>query len=253
MKNLILCDDDQFEKVFPICVSMKLGLELQSFTNPNQAEQFPSWIRDQKSRIGSIQPLSMHGTFGDLNLGSYDPKIRAISLERMTSNMAVAFDLQVSHIIFHHGYVPHTSPEVNWIPRFVETLSGFLQQYPGEIEFHLENMLELKPDIMIQTLDAIPDTRVSACLDIGHAHCNSNTPVVKWIEKLGSRIKYVHLHDNDGSGDQHLALGDGTIPLKDVCAALNEFAPDSIWAIESHADFLKKSVVWLQRNGLSFS
>jgi sugar phosphate isomerase/epimerase len=80
------------------------------------------------------------------------------------------------------------------------------------VYFHLENMLELSPDIMIESIDTIGDARVSACLDIGHACCNSTTPVLKWIEKLGSRIAYVHLHDNDGSDDQHSAIGEGKIP-----------------------------------------
>lgn len=249
MKQIILCDDGEFEKVFPLCLSHRLGIELQSFWNPNLADQFPSRMENQQIKIRSIQPLSMHGTFGDLNCGSYDPKIRAISLERISFSLKIALDMHVNHLILHHGYIPHTSPEKYWIPRFVETLTGFLDKHPGEIEFHLENMLELSPDIMIETLDSISDPRVSACLDIGHAHCNSTIPVLKWIEMLGSRVKYVHLHDNDGSADQHLAIGEGTVPMQEVCNALNKYSPKAIWAIESQPGGLAKSIDWMNSSG----
>jgi sugar phosphate isomerase/epimerase len=102
---------------------------------------------------------------------------------------------------------------------------------------------------MIETLDAISDSRVSACLDIGHAHCYSNTPVLNWIEKLGTRIAYVHLHDNDGTGDQHLPIGEGNIPFKEVFNALNEYTPNAIWALEIQPFGLMKSYDWLRENG----
>jgi sugar phosphate isomerase/epimerase len=251
MKRIILCDDGEFDVVFPFCFSKSLGIELQSFWNPNQAEQFPACIEYQLEKLRSIDFISFHGTFGDLNCGSYDPKIRAVSLERMAFSYQTACKLNATHIVFHHGYVPHTSPEKYWIPRFVETWKSFLDERPEEMRFHLENMLELSPEIMIETIDSISDPRVSACLDIGHAHCNSTTPVLKWIEKLGSRISYVHIHDNDGTADQHLAIDEGNIPMKDVCNALNEYSPDAVWALECQSTGMEKSYEWLKVNGFS--
>jgi sugar phosphate isomerase/epimerase len=160
-----------------------------------------------------------------------------------------ACKLKATHIIFHHGYVPRTSPPKNWIPRFVEFWKSFLDEKPENVHFHLENMLELSPDIMIETIDTISDRRVSACLDIGHAHCNSTTPVLNWIEKLGSRIEHVHIHDNDGASDQHLAIGEGSIPFKDVCSVLNEYSPNAIWSLETQTNGIRKSYDWLRENG----
>ncbi len=86
--------------------------------------------------------------------------------------------------------------------------------------------------------------------DVGHAHCNSHTPVLKWIEALGNRIGYVHLHDNHGEADEHLGLGQETIPMLEVCHALNECAPNAICAIEAEGDGLVVSLRWLCNNGL---
>jgi sugar phosphate isomerase/epimerase len=167
----------------------------------------------------------------------------------MSLGYQTARQLEATHIVFHHGYVPRISPPKNWVPRFVRFWKLFLEGKPEDVVFHLENMLELSPDILIETIDSISDRRLNACLDIGHAHCNSTTPVLNWIEKLGTRIGYVHLHDNDGTADQHLAIGQGNIPFVDVCHALNEHTPDAIWTLETQTKGVRESYDWLGQNG----
>jgi sugar phosphate isomerase/epimerase len=248
MERIIICDNGDFDTVVPFCIAEGLGIELQSFWDPNQPEHYPARIKYQFEKITAIDFKAFHGPFGDLNCGSFDPLIREVSRQRMESGFQTACQLNAPHIIFHHGYVPHTSPPKNWIPRFAQFWKSFVEDKPEKVYFHLENMLELSPDMMVESLDTIADPRVSACLDIGHAHCNSTTPVMKWIEKLGSRIAYVHLHDNNGSDDQHAAIGEGDIPFGDVCNALNECAPQSIWALETH-NGIEKSYSWLNENG----
>ncbi len=251
MQRIVICDDADFDAALPLCLSKGLGIELQSFSNPTEFERYPAWIEHQLKSILAIDFRAFHGPFGDLNCGSYDPMIRDVSSQRMSLGYQTAAKLKAMHLIFHHGYVPHTSSLQNWIPRFAQFWKSFLADKPDNVYFYLENMLELSPDIMCETIDSISDTRVSACLDIGHAHCNSTTPVSHWVEKLGKRIEYVHMHDNDGTSDQHLAIGEGNIPFKDICNALNEYSPNAIWSLEAHTSGLKKSYDWLQENGFT--
>ncbi len=249
MERIIISDNGDFDAVLPFCLSEGLGIELQSFWNPTQPELFPAQIEYQLEKIRAIDFIAFHGPFGDLNCGSYDPMIRDVSRERMLLGYQTACKLKATHIIFHHGYVPRTSPPKNWIPRFVQFWKSFVDDKPQDLHFHLENMLELSPDVMIETIDTISDRRVSACLDIGHARCNSSTPVLNWVEKLGNRIEYVHIHDNDGTSDQHAAIGEGNIPFKDVCNALNEYSPNAIWCLETETIGIRKSHDWLRENG----
>jgi sugar phosphate isomerase/epimerase len=72
---------------------------------------------------------------------------------------------------------------------------------------------------------------------------------MRWIERLGTKIGYVHLHDNHGIEDEHLGFGQGTIPLDDVCRALDELAPDAIWTIETQPEWLEFSLAWLGQRG----
>jgi Sugar phosphate isomerases/epimerases len=65
----------------------------------------------------------------------------------------------------------------------------------------------------------------ASTLDVGHAHVNGN--LVPFL-KQGGAI-HVHLHDNCGSRDDHLACGEGSIDFGHVMAAL---PPDATKVIE---------------------
>jgi sugar phosphate isomerase/epimerase len=96
----------------------------------------------------------------------------------------------------------------------MEFWHDFLSDKDPNIRIHLENMLELDPELISDVVRSIDRANLDINLDIGHAHCNSNTPVIKWIERLGSQIGYVHLHDNHGQSDEHLGLGPVRSPSK---------------------------------------
>jgi sugar phosphate isomerase/epimerase len=52
------------------------------------------------------------------------------------------------------------------------------------------------------------------------------------VEKLGKRIFYVHVSDNDGRTNEHLALGKGTIDWEGVFTALRKHGYDGYIAID---------------------
>ncbi|MHC1565516.1 MAG: TIM barrel protein, partial [Candidatus Syntropharchaeales archaeon] len=54
-------------------------------------------------------------------------------------------------------------------------------------------------------------------LDVGHA----NTAGVL-DEFLTCDINHIHLHDNNGGTDEHLAIGEGTIDFKEVARATKD-------------------------------
>ena len=61
-------------------------------------------------------------------------------------------------------------------------------------------------------------------------------------------LGYVHLHDNHGESDEHLGLGQGTIPVSEVCQALQHYAPTAIWGIETALPHMESSVHWLEEH-----
>ncbi|MDO4740219.1 MAG: sugar phosphate isomerase/epimerase family protein, partial [Eubacteriales bacterium] len=57
--------------------------------------------------------------------------------------------------------------------------------------------------------DGLDSPHVAMCLDTGHAHVNGCLPEITRVMK--NRIRYIHLHDNDGVRDSHRAPGMGSI------------------------------------------
>ena len=91
--------------------------------------------------------------------------------------------------------------------------------------------------------------KLKVCLDIGHANL-SRDPMEKWFDDLGAGIGYIHVSDNAGLFDEHLALGDGTVDIKKVselCGCL----PDVIATFEvGGIDSIKRSIDYIKENRL---
>ena len=65
-------------------------------------------------------------------------------------------------------------------------------------------------DAILRLIDAVGADNFGAVLDTGHLHAQKEILPLSAL-KLGDRIFYVHVSDNDGRDNYHLALGKGTI------------------------------------------
>lgn len=74
-------------------------------------------------------------------------------------------------------------------------------------------------------LNALP--KLYFHLDIGHASLHGKD-ACKFIRRLHSRIKHVHLHDNFGKDDLHLPIGVGKIKWEDVIKELKKYYDGTI-------------------------
>ena len=224
-----------------------LGIEMQSFYYPDVLDKPADALAKHLNLLKGFDGLrSMHGPFGDLCPGSFDPLVRQVAAHRIEQGLTIAKELDVDHIVLHHGYVPNTSPPANWITRSYDFWRDILTKVPDTTHIHLENYLDEKPDMLLELVQKIGDERMGICLDIGHAHAFSKQNTVDWVNALADNLTYVHLHDNYGSTDDHLSLGQGNLPFREVLAALETHVPDAIWAIETDAS---QSLIWLEKNG----
>jgi sugar phosphate isomerase/epimerase len=111
----------------------------------------------------------------------------------------------------------------------------------------VENMPHID-GLLFQDLDALDrlvrDLDAHITLDVGHAHNNSIPP--KEMLK-SSRVKHVHLSDNDGSFDQHHALGSADIDFESVIGGLQKLNYQGILVVEvKGAADIKPSLNYLQ-------
>jgi len=247
MQNLVLCDNCDITTVLSLAESKGLGIEIQSFYHPDTLDNPDYDLEEHLNLLDGFNGLrSMHGPFGDLCPGSFDPMVRQVTAHRIERALNIAEKLNVTRMVLHHGYVPNTSSPANWIKRSFSFWRDLLAKIPGDIHIHLENLFDEDPDILFELIQKLRDEKIGMCLDIGHAHAFSRLSAADWVHELADNITYVHLHDNHGTGDGHLPLGQGNLPLREVLDALESKAPDAIWAIEADAS---QSLAWLGRNG----
>lgn len=76
-------------------------------------------------------------------------------------------------------------------------------------------------EAILRLMDAVNNPNFMAVLDTGHLNAQKEILPLS-IEKLGKRIGYLHVSDNDGRDNKHLALGKGTIDWKGVFLALKK-------------------------------
>jgi len=76
-------------------------------------------------------------------------------------------------------------------------------------------------DALLRLMDAVDNDNFGAVLDTGHQHAQKEILPLS-IEKLGGRVHYLHVSDNDGQTNQHLALGRGTVDWDGVFMALKK-------------------------------
>lgn len=213
------------------------GVEIADFAQPNlldDAAHCRSVIDWYKRRLPEIRGLvSLHAAFRELSPASVDAKVRGAACDRVTQSLDIAEELGARYLVGHSdlGFVVLMSGRA--APR-VERLAEFWRDAMGgrRVGLLLENSMELTPDIMASGFDAIGPTAEGICFDPAHAHLCAFLlarwqgqatwdPPAAWITALGARVRYLHLSDNDLSGDQHLAPGSGLIDWRGMVAAMN--------------------------------
>ena len=129
----------------------------------------------------------------------------------------------------------------------------FLSSKDDDLRIHLENVYDDDYSILIELLDrvnaALGRAALTVCLDIGHVHANSSRTLQEWIPGLGERIRYVHMHNNDGILDDHWGLWKGKIEMAPVLDLLKIHAPEALWTIGTIPADIEGSIVWLRDRG----
>lgn len=260
MKEIRLCDDTEPKRVLDLCVNDNFGIEIQGFYNPKliETEETKKLINEYKEVLTNFSGgKSLHAPFWDLNLGTKNPMIREATMKAFNYAYNVAKELGCTEIVVHNGFMPNTSFYEGWVRNATAFWQEFFSDKDDSITMMIENQCEEDSEVLKMEIDSVNDPRLKVCLDIGHAHANSNMPVEDWITTLGDRIGYLHLHNNHGKvsgrpsyeNDEHLGLDNGTINVSTVFKLLEEYCPNAIWNIECKLDYIEKSVEVLKELG----
>jgi sugar phosphate isomerase/epimerase len=108
-------------------------------------------------------------------------------------------------------------------PQTLPRLERFVKEYDIKIAIHNHGP---EDQYFPSPLDALKlvknmDPRMGVCIDVGHA-TRAGTDVPKAIREAGPRLYDVHMKDlaNSTSKESQVAVGDGSLPVEQIFAAL---------------------------------
>ncbi len=158
--------------------------------------------------------VSVHAPYGDLNLATVNDPIWHESIRQICACIEKASNL-TDRVTIHPGYL---SPAGKLMPKRAWDLQKEALRQIGKCAVDhsvlacLENMVGIKeflcrdPGELMGMVDGIEG--IGMTFDIGHA--NTVGKVQEFLKEV-THAHHLHVHDNKGESDEHLALGDGTI------------------------------------------
>ena len=225
-----------------------LGIEIAEYcTAWNMDDEFTATDASVQVKLDGIERKVLHAPFNELFPCAIDKKARALAAERYRQAIELAKRYGSTKVIIHGGYNPWIYYPVWYVEQSILFWKEFLKEDPG-VEFVLENVLETEPQWLLDIAKGVDDPRLKLCLDIGHVNAYSKIPLMDWLESWAPYLSHFHIHNNDGSRDQHNALNDGTIPMKEFLLRAEELCPNATFTFELMKD--EPSMKWLVENGL---
>jgi sugar phosphate isomerase/epimerase len=226
-----------------------LGVEVQDFTIPKIIDNYISHAESLAEDLKGIQLRSVHGPFSEMVPASRDYRITEIVNDRFTKAYDACKLIGGKHLILHTGFIPKTYLPKDWLSNSISFWTEFLADKLDDIEIHIENVYEDDFALMKELVDSINNPKFSVCLDLGHVNANSSKTMTEWISGLGDRIRYVHMHNNEGVLDNHFGLWRGNIDMVKTLELLRIHAPGASWTIETVKEDIEQSIYWLADNG----
>lgn len=197
----------------------------------------------------------IHGPYMELMYHSQDADVQKLAQKKFTIGLQIARELNAQHMVVHSTYNPlnpdpkHTRVWLEQSVRFWKKMVPVARRYKCMIV--IENVYDTSPDLLKELVNKVNSPFFKICMDIGHVNIFSRHSLEEWISILKPDLHHIHIHDNDGTEDGHLALGEGKINLKKFFAALSKlrYVPACVLEMKDEAA-LKKSIKYLKDNGI---
>ena len=148
-----------------------------------------------------LKLLDLHGSMGrEKNWTSEREYERLAGVELVKNRIEMAARLQSDVIIMH---VP-AWPACDSLRRSLDELAEFARERGVRIAIENGDFAAIR-----NLLSEYDQSYLGLCYDSGHGNVGGDG--LDQLASLKERLISVHLHDNDGSGDQHNLLFSGTI------------------------------------------
>jgi sugar phosphate isomerase/epimerase len=177
-----------------------------------------------------------HAPFRDLHPAGHDPEAVGLARRRLEAAVELAPDFGVKSLVAHPSWDPRGDAldRAEWLDRAEAFWTGLQPVLDAAgARLGLENTFDPDPSLLRDLLARLEGAPFDFLFDTGHFNAYSNAPLTEWMEILGPRLTALHVHDNGGVLDEHLALGRGSFPWMDFFGQVRDLDRPLEWTIEN--------------------
>ncbi|WP_432738177.1 sugar phosphate isomerase/epimerase family protein [Maridesulfovibrio sp. FT414] len=195
-------------------------------------------IRDRLDEAGL--KCTVHLPFLDLKPASLNPAIRMASIDTLCAAFEVAKFFSPQRMVLHPSFT-------SWLekPLFERSYANCLEgirrlsnSWPEHPPLCLENTYEYDPAPLVRLVADLGRDNIGICFDLGHwysfAKGAENGDFDLWFDSFAPYIRHMHLHDNHGGKDEHLAIGQGSMNWDHIVSRISELDPLPTITLEPH-------------------
>ncbi len=203
-------------------------------------------VMDLKKIYGLEVPVYTPNALGmPYNLCSSDMRERKDALSYFKTAIQACEQMQVPRMLMvadHPGY--ETPRRESW-QRFIENMKE-LGEYALQhsVKLMIEALTPMESPVITTSDDCLEAIReiglpnIEAMLDVVPPHI-AYEPYSAYFEKLGSRMNYIHICNNDGRTDAHLRLDTGELPVADMLKVFQEYGFEGYVTVELYSECYK--------------
>ncbi len=170
---------------------------------------------------------SIHAPICDVNVAAISDCMREASLAEIMRTAELAANLDIRTVTVHPGLYSLSvsgmeSHTIEIAKESMRLLDKAAEEYGVAIA--IENMPSMPYFVgrtASQLQEILDGTGLQICFDIGHA--NTTGQIDAMLDAFQGRIANIHVHDNDGTGDSHMTVGDGNIDFGRVLGRLSGY------------------------------
>jgi sugar phosphate isomerase/epimerase len=238
LRLAINAQDKDLDASIAFCRAAQVGLEITTFAfAENLDRELDLRTEYVRQRVAGIVPLASHGPFHDLVTTSRDREIVAVCQRRHKAALEASWRVGASVYVGHTNFTPLIRNK-SYRELFIQRALKFWLPLADEagkrgLQIVLENLWEEGPELQRALIDQAAHPHLRACFDNGHALVFSKRSSAEWVETLGPALTHCHLHDNDGTADEHKPAGQGIENWPALLTALTKHAPQALLVAES--------------------
>jgi len=225
------------------------------FHDPRAVDALGAWLGELQLGLHSIhapivEAIRKGRWVGAYSLAAADETRRRLAVAETTLALNVAERVPYRYLIVHLGIPDGQSPtaadnNANAMRRSVEEIAGLAAKAGVGVALEvMPNALSSTDAICRLIEDDLDGVDVGVCLDYGHANLMGD--LGEGIETVGGHLWTTHVHDNDGTRDEHTVPFTGRIDWDAAMMETQKIGYDGMMMFEvadsgDRADVLRRT------------